>query len=304
MVTQYNGAALSDQQFYPWGTPWNIVNGTDENWASTNGAERFEGLASTPNRDYSLGQGRWLSPDPLGEDAANPSDPQTWNMYAYVRNNPTTLTDPTGMVTEVCEEGTNGQATNCAQLENADFRQFESENTELYFANGNIYANGNLVGTYMELSSDEDEVAQALASAVSANHPGDFIAGVAAASVLGGTGVGLGLYATSASAGLTTLGLRAAVATAPLLPVVPSAIAKLQQLGISLQEAAEIVASPTAQKFIDNAHGGNINVFQNVGDKIVRITLDPTASRIISAGIVQARNLANSIASGRFTPMQ
>jgi hypothetical protein len=112
------------------------------------------------------------------------------------------------------------------------------------------------------------------------------------------------LCATSAGAGLATVGLRAALATARLLPLVPSAAAKLQRSGISLQEAAEIVASPTAQKFIDNAHGGNINVFHNVGDKILRITLDPTASRIISAGIVQARNLANSIASGRFTPMQ
>jgi RHS repeat-associated protein len=94
MVTQYNGAALSDQQFYPWGTPWNIVNGTDVNWASTNGAERFEGLASTPNRDYSLGEGRWLSPDPLGGDVTNP---QSLNRYAYVLNNPTTLVDPSGL---------------------------------------------------------------------------------------------------------------------------------------------------------------------------------------------------------------
>jgi len=139
---------------------------------------------------------------------------------------------------------------------------------------------------------------------INANRPGDFIAGVAGASVFAGTGVGLGLYATTAGAGLTTLGLQAAPAIAPLLPAVPSAITKLQQLGISLQEAAEIASSPTAQRFIDNAHGGNVNVFQNVADKIIRITLDPTGSRIISAGIVQARNVTNSIASGRFTPMQ
>jgi RHS repeat-associated protein len=41
--------------------------------------------------------GRWLSPDPIGVKAVKLEDPQTWNMYAYVRNNPTTLTDPTGL---------------------------------------------------------------------------------------------------------------------------------------------------------------------------------------------------------------
>jgi hypothetical protein len=91
---------------------------------------------------------------------------------------------------------------------------------------------------------------------------------------------------------------------APLLPAVPSALDKLQKIGMSLQQANELIESPTAQKLIDNANSGNINVLQSVGDKVVRITLDPTGSRIISAGYMQSRNVANGIASGRFTPMK
>ncbi|MGH9404520.1 MAG: RHS repeat-associated core domain-containing protein [Terriglobia bacterium] len=39
-------------------------------------------------------EGRWLSPDPLGGDIPNP---QSLNRYAYALNNPTTLTDPSGL---------------------------------------------------------------------------------------------------------------------------------------------------------------------------------------------------------------
>jgi len=38
--------------------------------------------------------GRFMTPDPLGGGLA---DPQTLNKYAYVRNNPLSLTDPTGL---------------------------------------------------------------------------------------------------------------------------------------------------------------------------------------------------------------
>jgi RHS repeat-associated protein len=41
--------------------------------------------------------GRFMSPDPGNAGAAN-ADPQSWNAYSYVRNNPLNLTDPTGAV--------------------------------------------------------------------------------------------------------------------------------------------------------------------------------------------------------------
>jgi len=48
-------------------------------------------------RRYSPVQGRWISPDPAGLGAVDPSNPQTWNRYAYVLNNPAVLIDPLGL---------------------------------------------------------------------------------------------------------------------------------------------------------------------------------------------------------------
>jgi RHS repeat-associated protein len=48
-------------------------------------------------RKYSPVQGRWLSPDPSELSAVDPTNPQTWNRYAYVFNNPLNATDPLGL---------------------------------------------------------------------------------------------------------------------------------------------------------------------------------------------------------------
>lgn len=49
-----------------------------------------------PERFLRSSQGRWLTPDPAGMDAADPSNPQSWNLYTYVLNNPLALVDPFG----------------------------------------------------------------------------------------------------------------------------------------------------------------------------------------------------------------
>ena len=52
-------------------------------------------------RQYAYGQGRWISPDPAGLAAVDPTNPQTWNRYAYVSNSPVVKTDALGL----CEGG-------------------------------------------------------------------------------------------------------------------------------------------------------------------------------------------------------
>jgi len=50
-------------------------------------------------RYYASSQGRFTSIDPLAASAGL-TNPQSWNRYAYVLNNPLTLVDPTGMSVE------------------------------------------------------------------------------------------------------------------------------------------------------------------------------------------------------------
>jgi len=54
-------------------------------------------LEHTPFRKYSGTEGRWLTPDPAGTASADPANPQSWNRYAYVTNNPVNAIDRSGL---------------------------------------------------------------------------------------------------------------------------------------------------------------------------------------------------------------
>ena len=57
-------------------------------------------------RYFSGAQGRFTRPDePLIDQ--DESDPQSWNLYSYIRNNPLSSTDPTG---RKCVQTNNGWA--------------------------------------------------------------------------------------------------------------------------------------------------------------------------------------------------
>lgn len=71
----------------------------DPNHFKFTGAEldSESGLYHMGARYYSPALGRFTSPDPLYIEMHRLVDPQQLNLYSYGRNNPTTLSDPTGL---------------------------------------------------------------------------------------------------------------------------------------------------------------------------------------------------------------
>jgi len=81
--------------YAPFGETYAQSGTADPSFTGMN-SDTTSGDYDFPARYYSI-QGRWPSPDPAGLAAVDPSNPhQSWNRYAYVRNNPLSYTDPTG----------------------------------------------------------------------------------------------------------------------------------------------------------------------------------------------------------------
>ncbi len=112
--TDWTGTTAQPILFYPWGQVWQnptgqLGNALHQEFASLPGYDPSLDQYVTQFRRYSPTAAIWLSPDPLAGDISNP---QSLNRYAYVLNNPTSLTDPLGLdnckVTGTC--GRNGGA--------------------------------------------------------------------------------------------------------------------------------------------------------------------------------------------------
>jgi RHS repeat-associated protein len=101
VITDSGGNIKAESDYYPWGGELQLTNG-DANHYKFTGKERDTetGLDYFVARYYSNGLGRFITPDwadgPATAPYAELSDPQSLNLYAYVRNRPTTLVDPNG----------------------------------------------------------------------------------------------------------------------------------------------------------------------------------------------------------------
>ncbi|MFZ0798638.1 MAG: RHS repeat-associated core domain-containing protein [Terriglobales bacterium] len=100
LYTDVNGNCVGDQGTYPFGELWysnndtSCTNTTSTPWIFTSYERDTEsGNDYALARSYASGQGRFVAPDPL-EGVLG--DPQSWNRYAYVENDPIDLSDPSG----------------------------------------------------------------------------------------------------------------------------------------------------------------------------------------------------------------
>jgi RHS repeat-associated protein len=96
LATDQTGASVEEMLYYPFGDRWQNTTGFgwDEKFAQFPQRDEDIQMYMSTFREDNPGLGRWMSPDPLGGDVTNP---QSLNRYAYVTNNPTSLTDPLGL---------------------------------------------------------------------------------------------------------------------------------------------------------------------------------------------------------------
>lgn len=99
LATTPNQTLYSSTAYAPFGENYVQAGATDTSFTGIDQdtVTGVSGLYDFLFRRQSPSQGRWLSPDPAGLAAVDFQNPQTWNRYVYVNNNPLALIDPLGL---------------------------------------------------------------------------------------------------------------------------------------------------------------------------------------------------------------
>jgi RHS repeat-associated protein len=101
----YGGVA----SYYPYGEE-ETPTANDTQKFATYTRDSATGLDYAQNRYYASQIGRFTTADPYSGSAA-PEDPQSWNRYPYVGNDPTNHRDPSGLLQGGGDDGSNGGCT-------------------------------------------------------------------------------------------------------------------------------------------------------------------------------------------------
>lgn len=110
LMTSSTQTMLHDSAYAPFGEQYSTRNIGTSGFYDFTGQQQWTVSGSSaalddfPFRKYHPVQGRWISPDPAGMAAVDTTNPQTWNRYAYVMNNPLSNVDPLGLKCGVFED--------------------------------------------------------------------------------------------------------------------------------------------------------------------------------------------------------
>jgi RHS repeat-associated protein len=166
LVTALDGSTYDSMDYVPFGEQ---IAGDTSTTHKFTGKERDSesGLDNFGARYLSSQYGRFMSPDPANTkgDVEDFTDPQGWNMYSYVRNNPLSLTDPDGQSYQVCvtvqdPDNPDKSKQQCTTVSDEQFSNLQRDpGAGISLRNGDIYAtdaNGNQVkaGTYNQTDVD------------------------------------------------------------------------------------------------------------------------------------------------------
>jgi len=109
LATYWNHTVYSKEAYAPFGetyneagTPDRSFTGQDQDVVTGSGGT---GVYDFLFRKYDPSAGRWLSPDPAGWGAVSLHDPQSFDRYAYVENQPMNATDPEGLTWCISSDG-------------------------------------------------------------------------------------------------------------------------------------------------------------------------------------------------------
>lgn len=123
-TTQARGV-YGDVAYAPFGEQY-AASGSNDPMFTGMDEDTSANVFDFPAREYGI-QGRWPSPDPAGLDAVDPSNPQTWDRYAYVLNDPVDVVDPSGMepcppdtATSVCVSAGDGGSSSTSPGSSGD----------------------------------------------------------------------------------------------------------------------------------------------------------------------------------------
>ena len=98
MTSSVDGYPVWQATYLPFGYEYNAQEGANKFKFGTYQRDAESGLDYAEARFYNPQVNRFMTPDPAGTAAANPANPQSWNRYTYVMDNPVTGIDPSGLL--------------------------------------------------------------------------------------------------------------------------------------------------------------------------------------------------------------